>query len=165
MPRAMAAAALAASLALVSAAPAQALSCLRPDPIRSFLQADAAPETYLALLGAFEFDADLLLIPDPAKPVSAAPPPLTARFTGHQLGPDGFDTPVDLEVVLQPSCAGPWCGSLAPGDDVLAFARREDGALIVDLEPCPGKVQGAPDAAARDRLTACMRGAACLPDP
>ena len=68
---------------------------------------------------------------------------------------------VETAVLLQPSCAGPWCGSLAPGDEVLIFAREEEGQLVVDLEPCPGKVQAAPDAATRDRLAACMRGEAC----
>lgn len=133
-----------------------------PDPVRSFSEIHAAPETYRAYVGRFAFDASKLPpMQDLSQPMSATPNPVPADFTGHQLGPTGFDTPVETAMVLQPSCAGPWCGSLAPGDEVLVFARVEDGQLIVDLDPCPGKVQAAPDAAMRERLAACMRGEDC----
>ncbi|WP_370163135.1 hypothetical protein [Limimaricola soesokkakensis] len=149
---------------MLAAPPAAALSCLVPDPIRSFAEIHAAPESYRAYIGSFAFDADRLPpMQDLSQPVTATPNPVPAEFTGHQLGPTGFDTPVTAAMLLQPSCAGPWCGSLSPGDEVLVFAREEDDRLIVDLEPCPGKVQAAPDAAMRERLAACMRGEDCAP--
>lgn len=146
-----------------AAQPAAALSCLVPDPIRSFAEIHAAPESYRAYVGRFFFDPGRLPYSDAPADVSATPPAIPAQFTGRQLGPTGFDTAVETAMVLQPSCAGPWCGSLTPGDEVLVFAREEDGRLIVDLEPCPGKVQGAPDAETRERLAACMRGEDCAP--
>lgn len=147
---------------MLAAPPVAALSCLVPDPIRSFAEIHAAPESYRAYIGSFAFDADRLPpMQDLSQPVTATPNPVPAEFTGHQLGPTGFDTPVEAAMLLQPSCAGPWCGSLAPDDKVLVFARVEEGQLIVDLDPCPGKVQAAPDAATRERLAACMRGEDC----
>jgi hypothetical protein len=147
----------------VAAQPAAALSCLVPDPVRSFAEIHAAPESYRAYVGRLSFDASKLPPSVAAAAANATPPAIPAGLSGYQLGPTGFDTPVETAVVLQPSCAGPWCGSLAPGDEVLIFAREEEGQLVVDLEPCPGKVQAAPDAAMRDRLAACMRGEACAP--
>ncbi|MGR3464856.1 hypothetical protein [Limimaricola sp.] len=147
----------------MAAQPAAALSCLVPDPVRSFIEIDAAAEIYRAYVGRFAFDASALPTSDASADTTTTPPPIPARFTGHQLGPTGFDTPVEAEMTLQPSCAGPWCGSLAPGDEVLVFAQVQDDRLVVDLAPCPGKVQGAPDAAMRDKLAACMRGEECVP--
>ncbi|WP_341210971.1 hypothetical protein [uncultured Limimaricola sp.] len=132
-----------------------------PDPVRSFAEIHAAPESYRAYVGRFAFDVSKLPYSDAPADVSATPNPIPADFTGHQLGPTGFDTPVEAAMLLQPSCLGPWCGGLAPDDEVLVFAREEDGVLIVDLEPCPGKVQAAPDAETRDKLAACMRGEDC----
>ncbi|MCP1167440.1 hypothetical protein [Limimaricola litoreus] len=146
-----------------AAQPAAALSCLVPDPIRSFAEIDAAPEIYRAYVGRFAFDASKLPRSDAAANVSTSPEPIPADFTGHQLGPTGFDTEIETAMILQPSCAGPWCGALVPGKEVLVFARVEEGRLIVDLEPCPGTVQAAPDAAMRERLAACLRGEACAP--
>lgn len=150
--------------ALGGAGPVSALSCLAPDALRSFTEAHAASESYRAYVGSFDFDPSALPpVQDLSLPVSATPNPVPARFTGLQLGPTGFKTPVEERMILQPSCAGPWCGSLAPEDEVLVFAREEDGKLIVDLEPCPGRVQGAPDDATREKLAACMRGEECVP--
>ncbi|WP_090111794.1 hypothetical protein [Limimaricola pyoseonensis] len=131
--------------------------------MRSFAEIHAAPEIYRAYVGRFAFDEGKLPHSDAPADVSAVPNPIPAEFAGHQLGTTGFETPVETPMVLQPSCLGPWCGGLAPGDEVLVFARVEDGRLIVDLEPCPGKVQAAPDAAAREALAACMRGEDCRP--
>ena len=134
-----------------------------PDPLRSFAEIDAAPETYRAYIGRFAFDAAKLPRMQAPADVDMTSAPIPADFDGRQLGPTGFDTVIEAAMILQPSCAGPWCGALVPGEEVLVFARVEEGGLIVDLEPCPGKVQAAPDAETREKLAACMRGEACAP--
>jgi hypothetical protein len=153
---------LAALLALVGTQ-ASALSCLRPDPLRDFREAQAAPEPYHVLYGTMAFDPSQAPqgFYEEAEP---APPPVSARFEGMALTRNGFTSPVQAEVTLQPTCAGPYCGTFGQGT-VLLFAEVTADGYVVRVGPCGGGAYDTADQAVLDRLTACARGAACGTDP
>lgn len=155
--------ALIATAALSAAGPAHALSCLRPDPAATFRFAAEAEETYVVLRGSFAFDEkampefDGMTAPDD-------PPQVIALFDGMALGADGFTIPYRTELILQPQCLGPWCGSMTPAVDAVAFARDNgQGVYVVDLDPCGTTVFNDPTPAVIDTLTDCMAGGPCAP--
>jgi hypothetical protein len=146
-------------VALLPATEAAALSCLRPDPLRSFREAMAAPETFHVLHGRLSFDASEMpqgmserTTPDPA--------PVDAQFDGFALGPEGFTTPVEASVALQPTCAGPYCGTFSPGEALL-FAQVTEAGYLVEIGPCGGGAFDGVPPATLDQLAACLRGGAC----
>jgi hypothetical protein len=143
---------------LLGATQAAALTCAPADPIRSFREAQAAPETYHVLYGTLSFDparmpqGDLGAMPRPA--------PVSARFDGFGLGLEGFTRPVEAPVTLQPTCAGPWCGTFGPGTALL-FAQVTAAGYVVEIGPCGGGAYDQVPEAVLARLAACMRGEAC----
>jgi hypothetical protein len=143
---------------LLGATQAVALTCAPADPIRDFQAAQAAPVSYHVLYGSLSFDAagmpqgDLSPAPRPA--------PVSARFRGFALGLEGFTRPVEAPVTLQPVCAGPWCGTFAPGTALL-FAEVTEGGYVVEIGPCGGGAFDQVSEATLGRLAACMRGQAC----
>jgi hypothetical protein len=143
--------------------PALALSCEPADPLSAFGSAEAAPDRYVVLLGRLDFDPALMPeggYVEGATGTAPAPAPVPARFRGEGLAARGFaPSPVEA-MTLQPSCAGPWCGSVEPGDWLL-FARLTPQGPVVEVGPCGGTVFERPPQAVLDRLAACMRGEAC----
>jgi hypothetical protein len=149
--------------ALLAAGPAMALSCLRPDPAATFQSASASTDVYVVLRGSFAFDAGLMPAFD-GNPVDTEPAPVAALFSGNALGPDGFTLPYETELLLQPSCAGPWCGGLVPTGDAIAFARDNgEGVYVIDLGPCGGSVFEPTDDTVAT-IVQCMTGGACAPN-
>lgn len=151
---------LAAALILVSTQ-AQALSCLRPDPIRAFGVASAAEAEYLILRGTFAFDPALL----PQNEVRTGlvlPQPIAAQFQGMSLTLDGFTNPIDGQITIMPVCIGAFCGGLQPDTETIAFARRENATYVVEADPCGGWLF-VPDPVTEAALTACLRGEPCVP--
>ena len=150
------------ALALV-ATQAGALSCIRPDPIRSFQVASEAEEEYLILKGQFSFDPGLL----PQSEVASGlvlPQPIPAQFEGQSLTVDGFTNPITGLITVMPVCIGAFCGGLTPGTDVIAFARKQDNIYVVDADPC-GAWVFTPDSVTEAALAACVRGEPCVPTP
>ncbi len=151
----------AAMLATISAQ-AQALSCLRPDPITTFQALAAAPESYFVLFGQLTFDeADL---PEGVSTdQTRAPAPIQARFVGKGLTRNGFTNTYQSDVLLQVGCAGPWCGSARSGVDAVYFVQASDPPVTMQAEPCGGMIFENPAQVTLDMLTSCMRGDACSP--
>lgn len=147
---------------LVVAGQAQALSCLAADAATSFSQASASEDSYVVLRGSFDFDESLMPNSDRAEG-TGDPPPVPARFEGLALGQDGFSIPYETELWMQPSCIGPWCGSQAPTDNAVAFARDNgSGVYIIELGACPMWMFPAdPDVIAT--IESCMNGGPCTP--
>jgi hypothetical protein len=144
------------ALLVLAATQAAALSCVPPDPLREFREAQAAPETYNVLYGTLSFDPARM--PQEGLSPNPQPAPVGARFEGFALGLDGFTRPVQAPVTLQPTCAGPWCGTFGPGTALL-FARVTPGAgYVVEIGPCGGGAYDQVPPAVLDRLAAC-RGA------
>lgn len=151
---------LAPALALLAAGQAAALTCAPADPVRSFQEAQAAPETFHVLYGTLSFDPRQMPqggyagVPDPQ------PGPVGARFTGFALGLEGFTRPLETSVTLQPTCAGPWCGTFGPGTALL-FAEVTDAGYVVEIGPCGGGAFDEVSEATLGDLAACLRGQAC----
>jgi len=120
-----------------------ALSCARPDLLRSLDAAKASPKTYHILVGRFTPKT----ISPPRIPKQLRDHQLTrttevtqSSFEGVSLAQDSrYDEalsgyPVDIEI----SCTGPWCAR-APGSkqELIAFVEARPGqAPILRLSPC-----------------------------
>lgn len=143
-------------VAALTASQASALSCLAPDPLASFSTANAGEAPYLVLLGHVTAPGQTGMTLD--KPTATL-----GQFTGRGLTMDGFTADFAGDVVLDVTCAGPWCGSLPGTGEVLVFARVDGDTPTIDLPACGGWVFDQPDQALLDRLTACLNGADCSP--
>ena len=153
----------AASLAVV-AGQAQALSCLRPDPIQTFMQLAAAEERYFVLYGELTFDESLL--PEGVSmDQTREPDPIPGQFVGKGLTRDGFANDYVSAVNLQVTCAGPWCGSAQSGIDAIYFVPMSEPPATLIAGPCGGMIFPEPSQATLDMLTTCMQGGPCLPQP
>ncbi|MEM7295501.1 MAG: hypothetical protein AAF330_02570 [Pseudomonadota bacterium] len=140
---------------------AHALSCAPPSLERSFLHADEADAAWWIIEGRISYDAsqvpkrDLLNnFPEDAE--------LPARLEGLGLTGGGFLAPVDMEIILRVTCAGPWCGG-NPGDGTAIYfvEEREEGWTHTS-SPCPAwSFEASEDAEAR--LLSCLEGEACAP--
>lgn len=151
---------------ILAATQAPALSCIPPDPVRTFQMANEAEDSYVVLYGTFGFDESLL---PPGVQMGQMPPdpaPIPARFDGHALTLDGFNGPVSRPVIVQPVCGGPWCGGMGANLPYLAFAKVTEAGYVVEVDPCGFGVFQQPDRATLAQMTACLRGDACEPsDP
>jgi len=156
--------ALAAALA-AAAGQAQALSCMQPDPVRTFQDAHAAPEPWVVLLGRLVYGTPPP-IPDPMNLKPGQQPRVAAfpaTFSGMGLSASGFDRPYSGTIMMQPVCYGPWCGGYPGQADVLIFARvQADGSYLLEIDPCGQSVFGPPSTAVVAALTACMAGRDCV---
>ena len=150
------------ALCSLAATEAAALSCLPADPMRDFQEAQDAPESYHILHGRLSFDPSLMpqrVSNDPG----VTPNPVDAQFDGFALGPEGFTTPVEAEVVLQSTCAGPYCGTFGPGEALL-FAEITEAGYLVRIGPCSGGAFDQVNQDTLDGLAACLRGEGCGPE-
>lgn len=151
-----------------AAGPASALSCMRPDPVRAFTAASEAEDRYIVVIGTFTFDEGKLprgMVMD-GSGADPRPDPIPARFIGQGLTLDGFTTPMDMTMTVQPVCFGPWCGGMASGVETLAFLRRDGAGYVVEADPCGGWVFPQPARAVRQQMVDCLRGEDCTPaDP
>jgi hypothetical protein len=144
---------------------ALALSCLRPDVVRSYEQAALADEIYVMLLGRFTFDAAELPkgqdVQPPGQDRSAS---LSAEFVGHGLNRSGFVVPVERSVTLSVQCWAAWCGGLASGGLGMAFAERTAEGYVVKIDPCGTQFFPDPSDAMIEQAVACMQGHSCRSD-
>ncbi|SEW45544.1 hypothetical protein SAMN04488515_3350 [Cognatiyoonia koreensis] len=150
-------------LTVLWAGQAAALSCLRPDPVRSFQQFKDAPEAYHILYGTLSFDENLM--PQGVVNEERNPPPVTAQFVGKGLTSEGFSVDLDRAITLQPICAGPWCGSIASDVPYLMFAQVEGPAITLAIPACGGTAFADPTVADLDQMTRCLTGGSCSPEP
>jgi hypothetical protein len=154
---------LAAALAMISGQ-AHALSCMRPDPIETFQQVAAAPESYYVLYGELTFD-ETLLPPGVLDNQARSPDPIPAQFSGKGLTQQGFTSDYVSPVTLQISCAGPWCGSARSGGNAIYFVEATNPPVTMIAGACGGRIFEDPPQAVLDMLTSCMQGGACSPQP
>ena len=154
---------LAAALATIGGQ-VQALSCLRPDPIETFKQVAAAPESYFVLYGQLTFDEDAL----PAgmsNEMSRMPAPIPAQFRGNSLSLEGFTNRYFGDMALQIGCVGQWCGYARSGVDAVYFVEVSDGPTTIQADACGGMIFEEPSQATLDMLTSCVQGGTCLSEP
>ena len=146
------------AIAVLAGTQAQALRCLHPDPVRSFQAAMAAAETYVVLRGTVS-EAEILIPPEIDKTQSY---PVPVWFSGQVLTRDGFTQSLETPMTVQVNCAGPWCGSMLPGSQIIAFAQVTDGAYVIEASPCQTWVFQ-PTPLVEELLTSCIRNEACVP--
>ena len=112
--------------ALLAASQAQALSCIRPDPFTSFDHANTSVSPYMVMTGT-------LTAPPASGMTESKPVSLMAKLTGQGLAQDGFTAAFDGDVVLQVTCAGPWCGTL-PASGPAPVLRDQAGEVLVGFQ-------------------------------
>ncbi|MEP3889838.1 MAG: hypothetical protein ABJN69_05175 [Hellea sp.] len=125
-----------------------ALSCMRPDLVKTLEEAKASEKLYYVLVGKF-----VPMSPppkhqpyggytSPEDQFKSRPPVITrSYFEGYSVAKharrDGHLTrfPVDIET----SCVASWCSSAPPADrEVIAFVQARPGqAPILEISPCP----------------------------
>lgn len=127
---------------------ALALSCMRPELVKTLEDAKASDKLYYILVGKF-----VSLTPRPkGKPhgghlspedqFKSKPSMITrAYFEGYSLAKhprqDAYLSrfPVDIET----SCTGPWCSDVPSGNsEMIAFVEARQGqAPLLKISPCP----------------------------
>ena len=143
--------------------PAFALSCLPHGVTDAYLQADAAEEIYVPVLGTLDFDVDL--VPQVDWENQQAVPGTTlipATFTGDVMGPRGVPAPFETDIVLEVKCAGPWCPSPRPGR-ALGFLRETSHSYVLATNACGGFLFGEPSDAQITAVQDCLAGRDCVP--
>ncbi len=154
---------LASALAMICGQ-AQALSCMRPDPISTFQRVAAAPEGYYVLYGALSFDEDDL--PRGSNTMQdQVIDPIPAQFRGKSLSQDGFVRDYVSPVLLQVNCLSIWCGSAQSGVDAVYFVEATEAPVTMQADPCGDMIFYEPTEAVLDMLTSCMKGDTCSPEP
>jgi hypothetical protein len=143
---------------------AQALSCMRPDPIETFQRLAAASESYFVLYGKLTFD-ETDLPAGVSMEQLRTPDPIAARFVGKGLTRHGFTNDYYSDVTLQIGCAGAWCGSARSDVDAIYFVEAADPPVTMQAGPCGGMIFEQPSDAVLDMLTSCMQGGECSPQP
>ena len=146
---------------LTAAGHAQALSCMPPDAVRTFNELDTAAEDYIVLHGTLTFDESALPPFVQDDPVTD-PAPITAEFTGKGLTEDGFTADYTGSVVLQVTCAGPWCGTAQSDVAAVIFVLADEQPFTITADPCGSRLFPEPTAETLADLTTCMQGGACL---
>lgn len=124
-----------------------ALSCVRPDLLRSLEQAKSSPTVYYILVGKFESNgigARYIGKSAPQDQFRQSQPVITqSLFEGVSLGANRRDDQVlsRYPVHIETRCTGPWCSSVpASNQDLIAFVEARPGqAPILRLSPCPGQ--------------------------
>jgi len=152
--------ALAATL-LATAAPALALSCLPPDPMRLYTDARDAAENFRVIHGRFT----------PQEPVRRLRPGRTTRgnaeltiranLTGVQLGKGGFTSRISTPVNVRLVCFASWCGSFPEADSYLMAVEERGGTLTLTADPCSTKLFATPSREQLEAVTLCHSKGRC----
>jgi len=135
--------------ALMLAESAFALSCIRPDLIRTLEKAKTSPKIYHILVGQLEpIEPNITGHPFQRYNLNERrlrPSKLThMRFTGFSLAQREQDDtaltdyPLDVEI----NCSGHWCGHMPATDhDIIAFVEAREGqSPVLRIGACPSKV-------------------------
>ena len=77
---------------------------------------------------------------------------------GLGLTREGFTAPISGPVTLRFHCAGPWCGGILPGKDVLMFLERGNDGDRLDIGLCRPMAFAEPSAAVLHAMQSCLAG-------
>lgn len=151
------------ALLLALPAPAKALSCMPYGITNAYLDAAAAKDSYVPVIGRLDFDMERLPNVDWNNQQSVSQTTLIpATFKGEALSISGISQSFATDVVLEIECAGPWCPSPRPGQ-MLGFLRKTTHSYVLTVGPCDGFHFGDPNEAMVGSLNDCLRGRACVP--
>ncbi len=150
---------------LVFSNTAYALSCMRPDLMKTMEEAKASQTVYSVWVGTFDTLASAQVHSDfiaPRDQFKPRPPKLTsAQFTGYALTPNArTDVPLSLYPVdIETRCSGPWCGKVPSAEyESLVFVEmRPQQTPILKIMPCPQWVFSVKaETEAVERIRACF---------
>ena len=150
-------------LAAASASPVVALSCMPWGPADAYMQAANSESVFNIIAGELRFDEGLLPKSHAEDPNDT--PPLTripAQLWGKMLEGKYFSKRVNVPVVLEVECLGPWCGGIPRGADHLFFAEQRGNELVIRANACGG-FAFEDSSQARRQVLDCHRGKACEP--
>lgn len=151
-------------LAFVAASPVDALSCRPTDVARSYKQAAASDTLYVVVLGAFQFNARDLPKTDWNNQQNTPDSTLVAtQFKGRSLTSKGFTNTFAAPITLNAKCYGPWCASLRPNTQTLAFVEKTNDGYRLSINPCGGFAFQNPSPAQIEQTQACHQGRSCTP--
>ena len=146
-------------LAIVTAGPVSALSCMRPDAVRLFERARDSKDSFYIVTGR----VDLVETPSIPKPGAKTPERTRAKITGQALSSSGFNAPFEREVMVEATCLASWCGSPEGLSGALIMAIKiEFETLTLRVGPCGGD-QVTWDQLSEDRLLTCHLDGVCEP--
>jgi hypothetical protein len=149
------------AILVILATQATALSCMRPDPVRSYNTAADAEELYLVALGKVSFDASKL--PKAEGNTSPERTRIPARIEGKALSKTGFDYPFERDITVEVLCFGPWCGGGVPGETYLAFLRKTEEGYVMTADPCWSMAFSQPSQEDISRVVQCHKTGRCMP--
>ncbi|MCK8464689.1 hypothetical protein MUY35_12585 [Aliiroseovarius sp. S1339] len=150
-------------LAVAVPLPAMALSCMPYNAISAYRDAAKSSDDYVVVLGDLRFDTRKLPKVDWNNQEDTKPDNhLTGRITGKSLTRKGFTNAFERQIDINVQCLGPWCAGLAQGTH-LVFLKRENGAYLLETNPCGGFAHGDPTPAVLKKIEGCMRGERCDP--
>lgn len=143
--------------------PAFALSCMPFGVSDAYLEAAAAEESYVPVLGNLSFDPGLVPKVDWNNQTNVPQTTLIpATFEGDALNVRGVAQPFSTDVVLEIGCAGPWCPSPTPGHS-LAFLRKTSHSYVLVVGACNGFLFGDPSEEQVKQVKDCLAGRRCQP--
>lgn len=147
-------------LALSWANQALALSCVRPDAVRYYIDARDAGEMYEVVEGHFQRKRIIM----PPRGNDGRSFEWNTRFVGRMLGPDGFMTSYEEDVTVFGGCIASWCVEGPPQGHVLAFIELRGNERILRTNACSSWVVPNPSPADLGRVERCHRGGGCSPE-
>lgn len=151
---------LSASMLMLVASQAAALSCMRPDVARSFNFAAEADESYSVFMGTFEYEQ--VQRPRGGDIFNPEGYDIPARFTGQGLGADGFGAIEPVNVTISVQCSASWCGGPPPlQTQTLAFVERTSAGYVLKADACNSSYFSPVLVEDLDRVESCMRGTGC----
>jgi hypothetical protein len=156
---------LATALALSAiAAPAFALSCLRPDAVRMFEYARDSKETFYVIKGRITPVGDYA-IPEAKQTTSPTDKDAFAdtpvQITGVGLSANGFSVPVEIGATVRLTCLSVWCPGPPPDGELLMIVKKDGIELTLDIGPCGGTAVSW-DPASEERLLRCHLSDTCV---
>lgn len=146
----------------LAAGPADALSCMRPDVLRSYKAAADAYEAYVVVSGVMVHDVQS--VPEDRNENSPRVN-YTARLVGAYLGDEGFTGTFDAPVDVTLDCVSAWCSPLpAQRESVLAFVRKTETGYALNVQPCRQWLFENPEPEQMVALFDCHTSGNCTPN-
>ena len=144
---------------LVLAGPAFGLSCKAPNFAEDFNRIAAVEEVYSVAYGQLR---EVGIVP-PA--VDGEPRSVKMRFVGRMLGQLGFGETGTVDVTVNTTCAGSFCGPLPTTQTpLLAFLEHGDGGMTLRSAACAPDYHINPSLGQVSAIRACMRELNCGAD-
>lgn len=141
------------------AGPAAALSCMAPNFAEAFNRIAAAEEVYSVFYGQ-------LRATETVPPyVEGQPRSVKMQLVGKELGRRGFSDTGTVDVTVETSCSGSWCGPIpATMTQMLVFLEHTEAGLRLTSHACQSDYHVEPSLGQVAAIRACMKDVQCHAD-